>query len=215
MEPAPAKRKTGRSVGRPKGVSGSDTNQQILDAARKCFAAYGYIATSNTMVAQRAKVTPAAIYHHFGRKRELMLSAYDAAMESNVEEMRAAINSAQTFDGKVDALIDMIFRNVIDDPENAMFTALSRIEAHRHEELREILADRRVAELFEGLVAFGVETKRIKPQNAPLVQGALAVVTLGLGLLGPGFGVPARGAATEGVKKLVHGDLFGTTESST
>jgi AcrR family transcriptional regulator len=204
----PAKRKTGRPVGRPPGVSGSETNQQILDAACACFATYGYAATSNTMVAQRAHVTAAAIYHHFGRKQDLMFSAYDAAMEANVTAMRVAIEAADTFVAKVDALIDMIYQSVVENPENAMFTALARIEAHRHEELAPIIKDRRVVKLFEELVDYGIGENAIDPDDASSARGALAALTLGLAMLGPGLGLPARTDAAEGLKKLLHGQLF-------
>jgi AcrR family transcriptional regulator len=54
--------------GRPAGVDGAETRERILRAARSCFAAYGYAATTNRMIAERTGVTTAAIHHHFGRK---------------------------------------------------------------------------------------------------------------------------------------------------
>ena len=58
-----------KRIGRPPGTDSQETRARILRTARACFAAYGYAATTNKMIAERSDLTPAAIYFHFGNKR--------------------------------------------------------------------------------------------------------------------------------------------------
>jgi AcrR family transcriptional regulator len=44
-------------------------------AVRRCFAACGYAATSDRLIAEETGLTAVAIYHHFGRKKDLMLAS--------------------------------------------------------------------------------------------------------------------------------------------
>jgi AcrR family transcriptional regulator len=53
------------------------TTTQLLDAARRLFAADGYNATSLEDVVSAAGVTKGALYHHFGSKRELFLAVFE------------------------------------------------------------------------------------------------------------------------------------------
>lgn len=55
----------------------SDTKQQIIEAAERHFAEYGYAGTSVRGVIKDAKVNLAAVHYHFGSKEEL----YGAVLE--------------------------------------------------------------------------------------------------------------------------------------
>jgi AcrR family transcriptional regulator len=69
----------GRRSGRRAG--GQDTRQQVLTAAKECFAANGYTATTIRAVAARAGVDPALVHYFFGSKDGL----FSAAMQLPVE----------------------------------------------------------------------------------------------------------------------------------
>ena len=56
---------------------GEMTRKALLDAARTQFGERGYGATSLDEVAQAAKVTKGALYHHFGGKQELFAAVYE------------------------------------------------------------------------------------------------------------------------------------------
>ena len=56
---------------------GEMTRKALLDAARTLFGERGYGATSLDEVAQAAKVTKGALYHHFEGKQELFAAVYD------------------------------------------------------------------------------------------------------------------------------------------
>ncbi|HEY7935042.1 MAG TPA: TetR family transcriptional regulator [Solirubrobacteraceae bacterium] len=56
---------------------GATTRQALLDAARTLFGERGYAATSIDDVAQAAKVTKGALYHHYNGKQELFGAVYE------------------------------------------------------------------------------------------------------------------------------------------
>jgi AcrR family transcriptional regulator len=56
---------------------GEMTRHALLDAARTLFGERGYAATSLDEVAQAAKVTKGALYHHFEGKQELFGAVYE------------------------------------------------------------------------------------------------------------------------------------------
>lgn len=87
----PAGQPTGRAVGRRSGrrAGGPDTRTQVLAAAKECFAANGYTATTIRAVAAKADVDPALVHYFFGSKDGL----FSAAMELPVQpsELVAAL----------------------------------------------------------------------------------------------------------------------------
>lgn len=60
-------------TGRRPGDSG--TREAILDAARRSFAEDGYEQSTMRSIAGRARVDPALLYHYFGSKEQLFVSA--------------------------------------------------------------------------------------------------------------------------------------------
>src|SRR3984885_14436608 len=54
------------------------TRERLLDEARRLFRERGYAATSLEQIAEAAGVTKGAIYGHFSRKEDLLISAIDA-----------------------------------------------------------------------------------------------------------------------------------------
>ncbi len=53
------------------------TRRALVAAARRCFGAAGYGATSVDDIAAAAGVTKGALYHHFAGKRDLFVTVYD------------------------------------------------------------------------------------------------------------------------------------------
>jgi AcrR family transcriptional regulator len=198
----------GRSRGRPVVVDGDETRERILREARACFALNGYAATTTRMIAERAGLATAAIYHHFGRKRELMLAVHQATQVVNLTRMRAAIDAAETFVAKVNALLDMTHQALREDPEQAIFMSVARDEARRHPELREIAVDRTFPDLFEELIDYGIRTGAIAKKDAIAAQGAVAAVALGVAMLSTDMSLETHGVITEGCKRLVDATLI-------
>ena len=201
-----ARPKTG--PGRPAGVDAQDTRDRILRVARDCFAAYGYEGTSTRMIAERAGLATAALYHHFGKKSDLMLAVHRANNEANYPPIKAAVDDAPTFAGKVEALFGAIHEALRRDPEQSVFASVARDEARRYEELREIGDDTEFEELFAEIIRFGVKTGAVAQSDAVQARGALAAMAMGLGMLGADLTVSAHALAVRGCVRALTGTLL-------
>ncbi|MEE8585548.1 MAG: TetR/AcrR family transcriptional regulator [Acidobacteriota bacterium] len=69
------------------------TIQNILEAARKLFTARSYAEVSMAGIAQQARVTKGALYHHFKSKEELYLMMMHAYLQEQRDRMRRAVES--------------------------------------------------------------------------------------------------------------------------
>lgn len=194
--------------GRPAGVDAQETRDRILKEARACFAAYGYEGTSTRMIAERAGLATAALYHHFGKKSDLMLAVHRATNAATYAPMRTAVDAASTFADKIEALLSSIHEALRRDPDQGVFASVARDEARRHEELREIGNDKEFEELFAEIIQFGVKTGEIASSDALQARGALAAMAFGLGMLGPDMTVQAHALVTRGCIRALTGALL-------
>jgi AcrR family transcriptional regulator len=66
------------------------THEALLDSASACFFESGFSATSLDQVAQRARVTKGAIYHHFHSKRDLFMAVLERQQAWTVQTITEA-----------------------------------------------------------------------------------------------------------------------------
>jgi AcrR family transcriptional regulator len=196
-----------RLLGRPVSGDGEETRQHILRGARKCFATYGYAATGNRLIAAETGVSPAAIYHHFGRKKDLMVAVYEATLTENYALMQAAVEKATSLVDRLQNILDVVHRSLADDPAQATFMFVARDEARRHEELAELADDRLFAALFAQIFDQAVTDGELLPDDAIHLRGALQAITFGLARLGNDTSTATHKLATEGCKLLIVASL--------
>jgi AcrR family transcriptional regulator len=91
------------------------TYEALLDSASTCFFESGFAATSLDHVAQRARVTKGAIYHHFASKRDLFLAVLERQQEHSVGSVTLAVDTAADAWNGIVAAIDA-FLETISDP---------------------------------------------------------------------------------------------------
>jgi AcrR family transcriptional regulator len=76
-------------VGRPRASGpsdrGLDTRDEVLEAAAELFTEHGYAATSTRMIAERAGLRQASLYHHFAGKDDLLASLLDETVGPSLE----------------------------------------------------------------------------------------------------------------------------------
>lgn len=70
-----------RARGRPIDTDQKDLKKRILDMAEELFADNGYAATSIRQIADRSGVNPALVHYYFGRKKLLLHSVLERAVE--------------------------------------------------------------------------------------------------------------------------------------
>ena len=75
---------------------GSETRQQILRAALKCFAHSGYAAASVQQIVDDAKVSKPALYYYFRDKTGLFQALVDHAHDERHRLMQAAVKAKPT-----------------------------------------------------------------------------------------------------------------------
>ena len=194
--------------GRPAGVDAAETRDRILRAARSCFAAHGYEGTSTRMIAEAAGLATAALYHHFGKKSDLMLAVHRARNEASYAPLRAAVDAADTFAGKIEGLFMAIHDQMRADPEQGVFASVARDEARRHPELKELGEDREFEELFAEIVRFGVRTGEIASSDAVQARGALASMAFGMSMLAPDMTPSAHALVARGCVRALTGRLL-------
>jgi AcrR family transcriptional regulator len=91
------------------------TYEALLDSASACFFESGFAATSLDHVAQRARVTKGAIYHHFASKRDLFLAVLERQQEHSVGSVTQAVDTAADAWTGIVAALDA-FLATISDP---------------------------------------------------------------------------------------------------
>jgi AcrR family transcriptional regulator len=187
---------------------GEETKAAILSAARRLFAIHGYFSTTTRMIATDVGITPAALHHYFGRKRDLTIAVWKATVDDGFLRMQEATESPETFVGKVQALFETMHRQILDDPEWSVFWFSMRDEASRSPELSEILEDERIMDLIRTIVRFGVKSGEIPPQDERVVRALISALALGVTSLATDL--PQRGMEPlfQACDRLFTGNLF-------
>jgi AcrR family transcriptional regulator len=174
-----------RQPGRPKGSSSEVTRARILAAARICFARTGYAATTNKDIANRAGVTPAAIYLYFASKSALYLAAVQDANEQLLLHYRRAIAETHSLRDGFRALcstsVQLLHQS---DPSLAAFLSALPVEMQRDEELAQGITAKpnQVVELVAQMVEAGVRSGEIARSAAPHVGATFIACLMGFSL---------------------------------
>lgn len=129
-----------RRLGRPPASNGADTQDRIVDAARRSFAEHGYAATTNRTIAEEAGITTGAIYHYFASKQQLYVTVFTEAEEMVSARLIAARDAAPAgFGSRMRAVLEETTALNFEDPSLARFLVTVGTEARRHVELRPLL----------------------------------------------------------------------------
>jgi AcrR family transcriptional regulator len=210
----PALKVRSKSLGRPKGITGEATKRAILDAARLCFADYGYASTSNKEIAIRAGVTPGSIYHHFASKADLFLEVHDEIQQATIKRFQCVLRDNKTLADAAEALIDELLRHHAEMPSYSKFNAVVRIEASRNPEIGAAMDDSEWRALYSGIAKLGVSTGEIDAADERAVRGVFATLILGLAHHGAEASPTSHRQALKGLKKLFLGKLWSLEASN-
>ena len=198
-----------RRRGRPPDTDSADTRQTIFDAARRLFAERGYGAVTNKEVASAAGITTGALYHYVESKLDLYVEVHRDMQRTIYQQFQDAVNSADTFLGKLMAVLDAAYDIGERDPTMAGFIGAVRADTRRHADIAARLERHAVAreQFFFDIVDIGVVTGEIEPENRPLAVEF--VRTLLVGLTESTLEAPSRNRdAIDGVKALLRGTLI-------
>lgn len=107
----------GKLMARPAAKSGSDTRQQILQAALRRFAHSGYAGASVQHIVDEAKVTKPMLYYHFGSKEGLYSALIEWAADERLRRSREAAARGTTLAGKFTEILSATFDFVCQNRE--------------------------------------------------------------------------------------------------
>jgi AcrR family transcriptional regulator len=199
---------TARRIGRPPDSDSADTRRRILDVARAAFATNGFEASTNRDLAHDAGITPGALYYHFGSKLELYL-AVDRDVRALVStRFSDAVDHAEGFLGKLEAVLDAAHEMNQHDPTLAAFVGAVRIDTRRNNDVLSAVTDgtTRLAAFFARLIDEGIDTGEIPAHHRQLVIDLVDVLLVGL-TDGVSNDIARHGRAIEAIKKLFRGQL--------
>jgi AcrR family transcriptional regulator len=94
---------------------GKVTREMILDKAARVFNVRGYFGASMADLMEATGLEKGGIYNHFKSKEDLALEAFDYAVRKAGTLVRAKIESVNTADEKLLALVDY-FDSIVTDP---------------------------------------------------------------------------------------------------
>lgn len=200
---------SGRRRGRPPDTDSADTRRAIIEAARALFAERGYGAVTNKDVASAAGITTGALYHYVASKLDLYAEV-DRDMQRLVyERFQDAVNSCDTFLGKLSAVLEASHRMGVEDPTLAAFVGAVRTDTRRHPDVADRLA--RYAEareqFFVDMVDVGVATGEIKAVHQPEMVEFVRTVLVGLTET-VGMSPEQHRRAVDAVTGLLRGTIF-------
>ncbi|MGB3734314.1 MAG: TetR/AcrR family transcriptional regulator [Ilumatobacter sp.] len=200
-----------RRIGRPPATDSAETRSRILDQARVAFATDGFEAATNRSLADHVGVTAGALYHYFGSKLDLYL-AVDADVQRRVYvRMNEAVDAADGFFAKFEAVLDVARDLNAEDPSLATFLGARRTDIRRHPEIAAAMPVERGRErdFFARIVAAGVDAGEIDDDHSAFVTEF--VVTLLTGLTdGESYDPVVHARAITAIKMVLRGELFGS-----
>ena len=170
-------------LGRPRDADSAQTRARILHGARQLFAARGYEATSNRMIAEEAGLTTGAIYHYFDRKLDIFTAVHREAQDHVYARFEKATVECTSFLDRLEAVLETAHDLNNEDPSIARFLGSCRVDAARDAVIASALREHGGnphASFWSDLIEFGVQTGEIGPDQKPMVNAVIQTITTGL-----------------------------------
>jgi AcrR family transcriptional regulator len=133
----------GKRTGRPKAQDAPATLEQILDAAFRAFATFGYDGVAVRTLNRELGVSHNLIHQRFGTKKQLWYAAVDRAFSTQITQLATAFDP--TLSDPLDQLGHAIRRFVHYSAEHPERLGLMNIEARIDSERLDYIYDNYVA----------------------------------------------------------------------
>jgi AcrR family transcriptional regulator len=143
---------SGRTRGRPAHASGAETRERILAAALDLFAEHGYDKTSLREIAERVKVTKAALYYYFPSKQEILAALADKLFESAETAFDAIEGTGFDMRSWRDALGLLVDKMLSQQKVFALLERNRTVLEHLQEDDERFSSHRRLHEFVDGII---------------------------------------------------------------
>ena len=183
-----------------------------MHAAWDCFATKGYAGTTNRDIAERAKITSAAIYQYFESKTALYVAAVRAAQRELLPDLRRALEGAPTARAALRSLVQMYATMHQRNSSIAPFLSALPVEMQRHEDIAQTMMGERseILSLIVSAVERGVKTGELSAAKAPGAVAMFVACTMGLSMYASLISPEGVDAAVDAYLRLLDGTLLGT-----
>jgi len=156
----------------------SETNQRILEAARRVFAEKGYAAARTQEIADVAKVNKGLLTYYKWNKQKLFLAVFEEALETFFGHLSKAIATEETqLMGRLEYIISKYIDMLLQNPMLPGFV-LSEINQHPHALIKHIKSRKNfpdIARLLTQIHAAG-QNGKINPVDP--VQLMISIISM-------------------------------------
>jgi AcrR family transcriptional regulator len=160
----------------------ADTRLRLLKAARRLVQQGGFAAASASAVAKESGVASGTIYRHFPNKSELVAEVFRYATEREVAAVAQACDCGETAADKLTAAVETFAQRALLGRTLAYALIAEPVDPRvEQERLRYRFA---YAEIFEDVIALGIQRGEFVAQNSQITAAAL-VGLLAESLVGP------------------------------
>ncbi len=160
----------------------ADTRLRLLKAARRLVQQGGFAAASASAVAKESGVASGTIYRHFPNKSELVAEVFRYATEREVAAVAQACDCGETAADKLTAAVETFAQRALLGRTLAYALIAEPVDPRvEQERLRYRFA---YAEIFEDVIALGIQRGEFVAQNCQITAAAL-VGLLAESLVGP------------------------------
>jgi TetR/AcrR family transcriptional repressor of uid operon len=182
----------------------ASTRVVVIEAAKECFAEYGYRGTSNKKIAARANVTPPLIYYYFSSKAELFSTVFEHITSERYARIRRGFSGVPSLTDELWALIEDLIGLWHEDPAFVRLFAMLPAEVRHNPELAVALKSQKrlVAAVWDDLLRDAKSSGELPPELDERALGEMFVVWF-TGLMNS---LVARGAdeVRAGAEMFVH-----------
>lgn len=192
--------RNGRSARKPKG-EGHVRRGEILAAAERIFAEFGYQGATIRKIADEVGVSSTALYMHFREKSEILLEICEQAFAQLIEATSTIAERGGPPEARVREMLDAYMRFAMEHPNAYRLIFLQTLDG---DDGADGVAQRLGSELFERFkasVAEIAEQGRLKkdPDTAAQLLWCGAHGVVALLITKPGFDWAPQAALTQGM----------------
>lgn len=195
-----------RSAGRPTDGNSALTNQGIVRAAIRQFAAKGFVRASLREVGVDAGVTNGTVYHHYPTKESLYNAAYVSAVDELYARFTLAVEGEGDLLNKIDRILEAIQAIHEDAPYLLNFVLRAWVE-QAEDGVATFPIPMSVESFFDGLARAGIESGSLRESDAAEFKYTVRALMWGLMALAMTGEEPVA-MALSGLKRLLTGALI-------
>ena len=170
-------------------IKHNEKRQEILNAAKRCFARDGLKSASMSSICAEARMSPGHLYHYFASKNEIL----SAVMQMVLEEIaRDYGRTMETSDALATLISEAMMDRVREDTGGHVLIIDMLADADRNSVVADILQDysARMQELMADFLREGQANTRIDPSLDPAATAAIIIALVDgvkmMGLRQPG-----------------------------